>query len=91
MLTFESISLLANLLMLAVVGIYAGVIKMVVSPNILKVAFWVMAGLFVLNTLGNFASTNEFEHLVFTPVTFLLALFCMRLAVGSMPVRQKAV
>jgi hypothetical protein len=91
MLTYESISLIANVLMLVVVCIYAGIIKWAVSPKILKAALWVMAALFVVNTLGNFASTNTLEKLVFAPITFLLSLFCLRLAVAQPYVAQKPV
>lgn len=89
MLTFESISLFINVLMLLLVAIYAGNIKWPVSPKSLKAVLWVMAALFVLNTMGNYSSTNTFEKLVFAPITFLLALFCMRLAIAQPFVVQK--
>lgn len=83
MLTFESISVLVNLLMLAIVCVKAGFLKIRVNPLLIRLAFWLMFGLFLMNTLGNFTSTNEFERIVFTPVTILLSFFCLRIAVSS--------
>ncbi len=80
MLVFESVSILLNLLMLTVVSIQAGLVKVTLNQRILKIAFWLMGILFFLNTIGNLASLNQLERLVFTPLTFLLALFSLRLA-----------
>jgi hypothetical protein len=43
---------------------------------------WVMAAVFVLNTLGNLASRSMFEKVLFTPLTLALALLFVRLALG---------
>jgi hypothetical protein len=83
MLRFEVVSVLLNLLMLAVVGVKARVLKWAIPPVIIKVGLWVMGGLFLANTVGNLFSTNEFEKLVFTPLTLLLALFSLRLAMSK--------
>ena len=79
MIRFELISITSLLLMLFVVAIHTGFLKVRLQPIVLKIAFWVMAGLFLLNTLGNMQSLNETERLIFTPVTFLLFLFSLRL------------
>jgi hypothetical protein len=81
MLSFETISIAANLIMLAVVGIYAGIIKVKINPGIIAGAFWLMFGLFSFNTIGNLLSNNQLEKVLFTPVTVLLAIFSLRLAV----------
>jgi hypothetical protein len=39
--------------------------------------------LFLANTAGNLASKNELEKRIFTPLTLVLALFSLRVAVGS--------
>ena len=83
MLQFETVSILLNLIMLAVVAVKGGILKVNVKPIILKVALWLMAALFALNTIGNLFSNNELEKLIFTPLTFLLALFCFRLAMSK--------
>ena len=80
MIQFESASLLLNGVMLTVIGIYAGYVNLNVNPKILKGAFWIMVALFFLNTLGNLYSNNDLEKIIFTPVTMLLTVFCLRLA-----------
>lgn len=83
MLQFETVSILLNLLMLAVVAVRAGWLRVRVHPTVLRVVLWLMTGLFALNTVGNVFSINPTERLVFTPLTLLLALLCARLAAGS--------
>jgi hypothetical protein len=81
MLTFETVSIIVNILMLAVVGIRAGYLKIAINQTVVRVILWIMFALFVLNTVGNLLSHNSFEKLVFTPVTLILAIFSLRVAV----------
>ena len=83
MLSFESVSILANLVMLAVVGVRAGFLRLRVPALVLKTALWIMFVLFLLNTAGNALSTNGLEKLLFTPVTLLLAFFSLGLALSK--------
>jgi hypothetical protein len=83
MMRFEMVSIIVNLLMLAIVALRAGWWKVLISPVIIRVALWLMCGLFLLNTLGNLFSINKFEKLVFTPLTLILSLCCLRLALGK--------
>ncbi|MBK6263741.1 hypothetical protein JKA74_01735 [Marivirga sp. S37H4] len=83
MLIFESVSITINLLMLWVVVSYAGFLRRKLNLKWLKVAFWVMFFLFSLNTIGNLNSSNQTEKMIFTPVTVLLAVFCLRLALSK--------
>ncbi|NTS41176.1 hypothetical protein HRG84_09705 [Flavisolibacter sp. BT320] len=87
MIQFELISIASLVLMLFVVLLHAGLVRISLRPLFFKIAFWVMAGLFLLNTIGNMESLNETERLIFTPVTFLLFLFSLRL-VFSAPVKR---
>jgi hypothetical protein len=82
MLGFEAFSIALNVGMVWAVGMYAGLFKRRVNPFFLKGVLWAMAALFLLNTLGNLASTNHLEKLIFTPVTLLLAVFSLRLALA---------
>ena len=51
------------------------------APNVvLAVGTWVLVGLFALNTVGNLFAKTLFERAVFTPLTLLLALLMLRLA-----------
>lgn len=83
MLSFETASIAMNLLMLAVVAIYAGILKIKVNRKVTRVALWAMFILFLLNTVGNMLSENQTEQMLFTPVTLMLAIFSLRLAVSK--------
>ncbi|KAA9332867.1 hypothetical protein [Adhaeribacter soli] len=80
---FESVSIILNTLMIAVVAIYAGLLPLNVNRKMLRFAFWVMFVLFALNTAGNLLAVNEYERMIFTPLTFLLAVFSLRLALSK--------
>ena len=83
MLIFETVSVIINLIMLAVVVIKAGFLKVSINPMIIKIALWIMFGLFLMNTIGNLFSNNEIEKIVFTPLTFILSLFSLRIAISK--------
>lgn len=80
MLRSETVSVIVNLIMIAVVAIKANVLKVELPQIFIKVILWLMFLLFLLNTLGNVFSLNKFEQLVFTPVTLILSLLSLRLA-----------
>ena len=77
----ETVSILINLVIISIVAVRAGILKLKINSTILRIAFWLMFVLFTLNTIGNLLSKNEFEKSAFTPITFLLAIFCLRLAI----------
>ncbi len=45
------------------------------------IGMWLMVPLFLFNTVGNIFAVTLFEKLAFTPMTILLALFSLRLAI----------
>ena len=45
-----------------------------------SVGMWVLVALFALNTVGNIVARTPLERFAFTPVTLLLAVMAMRLA-----------
>jgi len=79
----EIVSLLINLLLMWIIAQKAGYVKKLFSEKTLKFSLWGMAGLFALNTLGNLMAISTLEKLVFTPLTFVSAFFCARLALGQ--------
>ncbi|MCC2545401.1 hypothetical protein LJY25_03010 [Hymenobacter sp. BT175] len=85
LLVLEAVSITLNLLMLAVAAVRAGLLNVRVRPVVLQIAFGLMTALFLLNTLGNMVSKNELEKAVFTPLTLLLALCCLRLTFAAGP------
>ena len=80
MLRFETLSVLVNILLLAVVILRAGLLRVRLAPIVGQIMLGLMATLFLLNTVGNMLSTNTFEKVVFTPVTLVLFLLSLRLA-----------
>lgn len=80
MLRSETVSVLVNLIMIAIVAINAKILNVVLPHVFIKVILWLMFLLFLLNTLGNIFSLNKFEQLTFTPVTLVLSLLSLRLA-----------
>ena len=83
MITFEIISILINVIMLAVVAIHSRYLNIKINSKIITASLWVMVGIFLLNTLGNLFSENEWEKIIFTPITFLLSIFSLRLALDK--------
>jgi hypothetical protein len=83
LLLFETVSIAINLLMLAVVMIKAKLFQLQIHQKFITVSLWVMFALFLLNTLGNVFSINHFERVVFTPLTLVLALCCLKLALSK--------
>lgn len=83
MYVFESISLAINFLMIIIISVYAEILTIKVNTKILKILIILMATLFAFNTLGNLFSLNSLESIIFTPITFLLSLFCFRLVLKN--------
>lgn len=83
MLFLEMVSISLNLLMIAIVAIYANLLKWRINQVVIRIGLWAMFVLFFINTIGNLFSINELEKLIFTPVTLLLSLFSLRLAINK--------
>jgi hypothetical protein len=81
MLSFEVVSISLNLLMITIVALYANFLKWRVNQLAIRIGLWAMVVLFFVNTAGNLFSISELEKLIFTPVTLLLSLFSLRLAI----------
>ena len=78
---FEAASLALNFLFVIVVIAKSRLVSQHKTTRWLNGILWLMVVLFILNTLGNLASLNSLETYIFTPVTFVLAILCWRLAI----------
>jgi len=78
---FETFSIVLNLFILLVVCLKGQIIKNTVSGKLLKFLFYALTVLFALNTVGNIFSENIWEAIIFTPLTFVLAILFARLAI----------
>lgn len=80
---FETVSILTNLLLVAVVLVHANFLPIDLPKKVITYALWIMTELFLLNTLGNAVSKNKLEQRLFTPLTILLMVFSLILALFS--------
>jgi hypothetical protein len=80
---FEIFSILINSLFVIVILVQASFLRIDVPRKIITYALWLMTGLFLLNSLGNAISKNKLEQRMFTPVTILLAIFSLILALAN--------
>lgn len=87
MFVFEAVSLSLNFFMLFLVLVKGGYITWQINHTVVKTFLWVFSALFALNTLGNLASNNVLETVIFTPLTLLLSMLFVRLALE--PIRVK--
>jgi hypothetical protein len=78
--TLESVSLLINTVFMWVVAQRGAYIKSRIPAKGLKLVLWAMAGLYALNTLGNLMAIHPLEKYLFTPLTLISAVLCLRLA-----------
>ncbi|MEH7444169.1 hypothetical protein V7201_17795 [Bacillus sp. JJ1122] len=78
---FESISIVLQTLFIFIIAAKAGYVFRGRFNKTVNVGTWVLFGVMVLNTIGNFASNSGFETMVMTPLTILLALLVFRLAI----------
>lgn len=83
MMQLEITSIVVTGILLCAVMLRVGYFRVKLNPLIFKVVFGLMVLLFTLNTLGNILSENAIERAVFTPVTILMALLSLRLALGE--------
>lgn len=79
----EVVSIIINIGILTVTLNDAGTLKLGISRNTTRVIFWVLFGLFMLNTVGNLFSESKWETLIFTPMTLFLSVCCLRLALEN--------
>ncbi|OLY93186.1 hypothetical protein SAMN05444008_12212 [Cnuella takakiae] len=91
MLRFETVSIAINLLMVMLAAVRANWLRLALRPVLVQVGLWLMAGLFLLNTLGNLFSTNRWEQVVFTPLTLVLALLSFWAAKGAPKAKPAAI
>lgn len=77
---FEILSILINIFLLLLIALKAGFIPIKINASVLRIFIWFMVILFLFNTLGNLFSKNDFEKYIFAPLTILLSLFSLRLA-----------
>lgn len=79
MLRFEIAATIINALLITVIAIKGRYLKFNIPSKIITIILWLFVGLFSLNTIGNLLAKMTFETIVFTPITLMLAIFCLRI------------
>ena len=63
-----------------IIAAKAGYNKMIKSRKAMNIGVWIVCFYMVLNTVGNLLSGGRIENWVFAPLTFLMAILSLRLA-----------
>jgi hypothetical protein len=79
MIQFEMVSVSINVIAILVTMMKLKLIRPMISARAVNVILWIFMLLFALNTIGNLFSLNSLETIIFTPMTFVLALLMGRL------------
>ena len=79
----EVIAFIVTLLFAAIIAAKAGYLGSRRAKKLVSVAIWFVFGYFVLNIIGNLASTSPLERAVFTPVSMIFALLALKLALNK--------
>ena len=80
---FEIVSILINFVFLFIILVQSGMLFVAVPQKIMTVVLWIMAALFLFNTFGNAVSKNRIERWVFTPLTIILTILSLILALTN--------
>lgn len=80
MLAFEAISIAVNALIFSTIIVHKRTHPTKLVFKISRLLLLLFSGLFVLNTLGNLEAETQLETILFTPITFLSAILCLRIA-----------
>jgi hypothetical protein len=78
--TLETVALLVTAFFILIVAAKTGYVQSGRLSGAVNIGVWLIFAYLVLNTLGNLASGISFEKLVFAPITIILALCALRLA-----------
>lgn len=80
---FEVVSILVNCFFLFIILVQSGFVAIAFPKTTMTILLWSMTVLFLFNTIGNATSKNKIERKLFTPVTIILTLFSLILALTN--------
>jgi hypothetical protein len=78
--TLETVALLMTALFILIVATKTGYLPAGKLSGVVNIGVWLIFAYLLLNTLGNLASGISLEKLLFAPITIILALCALRLA-----------
>lgn len=77
---FESVSILINVILFSAILIKGKLLSWRINPKIIQVILYIFVVIFALNTVGNLFAKMSLETYIFTPLTFISAFLCLRIA-----------
>lgn len=80
---FEIISICVNFFMILIFLLRANYVQNRILTKILNGVIWLLVVIFSLNTVGNLFAKSKFELYFFTPLTFILAILCLRIVMDK--------
>ena len=80
--TFEIIALSITVLFMLIIAAKTGYINHGKLKKPVNICMWIVVAYFALNSLANFISEVPFENFFFGPLTVLMTLLALRLAVS---------
>jgi hypothetical protein len=86
---FETISILINAFIILVLLLKANYIRNNISERLVNGIIWIFVIVFIVNTIGNLFAKTNFELYVFTPLTFILSLLCLRIVLEKSQPREQ--
>ena len=74
---FEIVSLILNVFFLFVILLKSSYLNINVHQDILTGILWVMAILFLINSIANLFSKDKLEKIIFTPITVVMTILTL--------------
>jgi len=84
----EVVSILVNAFAILILFLKAGYIQNKIPVKILNAIILLFAVVFSLNTIGNLFAKSSFELYFFAPLTFILAVLCLRIVIETKPKQE---
>lgn len=79
----QTVSISINIFFLLIIFVQSNFLAIDFPHKIMTIILWIMTALFLFNTFGNAISKNRIEQKLFTPITILLTLFSLILALTN--------
>lgn len=79
----EILSIIINIFFLLSILAHADFGLIIFSKITMTIILWIMTIFFAFNTIGNILSKNKLEQRLFTPITILLTIFSLVLALSN--------
>ena len=79
----ETDSILIIVFMMLVIAMKGKVVKLKVPEKLITIFLWLFVIYFTMNTIGNLVAKTCSETILFSPITLVSAILCLRMAMES--------